>query len=107
MIAGIKIGLLVWAIAGPALAAGVTWTAMSARERIVTSARVQAAKDQSRIECNSRVATLAREHDRVVDEITDEASAAADATQTPQSMPDLQALCDRSASCRDRQKVIH
>lgn len=102
MIAGIRIGLFVWAVAGPALAVGVTWTAMSIREEIVSSAKVRAARDFSRIECNSRVATLSREHDRVVDAITDEAEAAANATTTPQSVPEIQALCDRSASCRDR-----
>lgn len=99
MIAGIKMGLMVWAVAGPLLFAAVTWTSMSAREVIVSAAKVQAAKDQGRIECNRRVDELARAHDQAIDAAVDEAVAAADAV-APDS--ELAALCGRSASCRDR-----
>lgn len=55
--------------------------------------------------CNARIAEMARETDVAIKLAADEARAAADMIErTPEEVAELQALCNRSASCRSRTK---
>ena len=99
MLAPFHIALLVWAFAGPVLAMGI----MRGREAVLVAAAVKATKVKDGAVCDSRVAQVARAHDKEVDDEVDEAVAAADAIPpTPQTPVEIVSLCQKSASCRSR-----
>lgn len=95
----LQLGLIIWAVAGPALTGAV----MLGREAIIVSAERKAARVTERAACDSRIQQIETAINAASDDATDKAIAAADAMeQTPDVPADLLALCNRSASCRSR-----
>ena len=94
-----RLALVIWAVVGPMLAAGL----MRGREAVMVRAAVHATRIEQQSACNDRVAQVARAHDKEVDDEVDAALAAVAAlSPTPTTPEGLRALCDRSASCRSR-----
>lgn len=94
----IRIGLLIWAVAGPALAGGVSYLAMRAREAIVIEGAVRAARNDEVSKCNEERLEIGRALNDAVEAGVREAVAAADAERAPPS--DLEALCQADPDCR-------
>lgn len=96
---------VVSAIGGAAIAAGSVFLVMAAREAAVVRGAVNAARIEEQSACNDRVAQVGRAIDVEVDRRVQAALDAANALEeTPDVPADLQALCDRSASCLDRKR---
>lgn len=97
----LKSGLVAWAVVGPVLAGGVVYLSMMTREAIVVQGAVRSARGEEIIRCNAQRAAIAEainaEARRSVSEAS-EAAASVPATVSEQ----LRALCNASASCRER-----
>lgn len=92
-------GVLAGALAG----GGLTYTTMLAREAIVVQGAVKVERDKGVVTCNARVSEIERVHNAAVSAAVEEARAAAAAvTPTPEAPAEIMALCQRSASCRER-----
>lgn len=101
---GIRLGLLVWAVAGPVLSGGLVYGSMRVREAIVVSGAVRAARDGATVVCNQRVAEIQRVHDREVDDSVDDVIAAIDGLgPAPVVMADRLARCKASPGCLRRE----
>lgn len=97
-----RIALLIWAFVGPALAGGI----MYAREAVVTSGAVKAARTEERADCRTKIAAVRDEINRSASKAVDDARAAADAvTPAPEVPGELVALCRKSASCLERERL--
>ena len=97
-----KIALLIWAVVGPALGAGI----MFAREVVVTSGAVKAARTEERAECRSKIAAVRAEINRSAETAVGAAKVAADAVAPVPEVPaELVALCRKSASCLERERL--
>ncbi len=79
---------------------------MTARETIVVSGAVRAARNEEVSLCNERTRQIG---DKLADEsrrAVETAVAAANAEKpTPEVQAEINALCKRSASCRDREEM--
>ena len=94
------------AIAGAAVSGGVTFMAMTAREKIVVAGAVSAERNAGVVTCNSRVAEIERVHNVAVQAAVDDAiSATNQISETPEDAAELKKLCAASASCRSRGKI--
>lgn len=103
VLGAVRLGLLLWAVAGPVLAGGVVYAAMLLREAVVVQGAVNAARNGATVTCNARVAEIQRAHDREVDDGVDAAIEAVDALgPTPAELAARQALCDASPGCKSR-----
>lgn len=99
-------GLAVWAIVGPVVAGGAVFGAMLTREAIVTAGAVRAARADEVTRCNEARAEITRTLERSVRDSVEAALAAANAERpTPTVQAEIEDLCRRSASCRDRHEV--
>lgn len=93
------LGGLVGAIAGGSL----MFLTMAAREAVVVAGAVKVERDRGTVSCNARVGEIERAHNEAVAKAVDEAvAAAASISQTPETKAEILALCQRSASCRER-----
>lgn len=92
------------AVAGALVSGGLMYGAMIAREKIVVDGAVKAERNKGVISCNARVGEIERAHNAAVSEAVEQARRAAEAvTPTPETPAEIVELCQRSASCRDRQ----
>jgi hypothetical protein len=96
-------GLAIWAVIGPLLGIGVTWSSMRLRETLV----VQGARKAERAEqigiCALQLAEQANTLTANTVAGIGEAGAAADAIPvTPEVASALAALCKSDRACRDR-----
>ena len=99
----LRLGLMVWAVAGPLLAGGVVYTAMLAREAIVTAGAVHIARGEETVRCNAQRAALAATRNAATRRSTAEAAVAATEVAPTSAVPaEILALCKASASCRER-----
>lgn len=95
------LGLVAWAFAGPI--ATYAWTSLAAfidKRAAVAEAR----KEEKDVAYKQRIADLEvmeTDKQRKIAEAREEAMRL---TPTPDDAAELQKLCDRSASCRDRRK---
>lgn len=107
MLAQIKsygtLALLAWAVAGPLLTYG--WTALAAYlEKREAVSKAQAAAKSA---CDARVTEIQTQlNNAVVENQRLAAEAEASVAPTPADMAERQALCNRSASCRSRNKEV-
>ena len=97
----IKSGLVAWAIAGPILAGGVVYLSMLTRETIVVSGAVRVTRGEEIVKCNAQRAAIAETINAAARRSVSEAWEAA-ATINPVAPSDVAALCQSSASCRER-----
>lgn len=99
----LRIGLMLWAVAGPLLAGGVVYAAMLLRETIVVNGAVTAARNEEVSICNDSRREIAATITSEVEKARAEALAAADAERPTPAVPsEIVVLCNESASCRDR-----
>ena len=102
----LKAGLYLWAVAGPALAGGVVYVGMVARETIVVSGAVTAARNDEVSKCSEQRLEITRKINESVAEGVSIALAAATAEMpTPTEQQAINALCKASSSCRDREEM--
>ena len=99
------VGLVVWAVFGPA--ATYAWTTFAAtfEKRAAVKAAVSEAKSLERSACDQRVTeiqTKLNNHTLELQRLAAEAEASV--APTPTNIDERRALCNRSASCRSRQK---
>lgn len=100
----IKLGLMIWAVAGPALAGGVVYLSMLAREAIVVSGATRTARNEEVSKCNEQRLDIGRTINETVDAGVAEAVAAARANaKSPTAPADLVALCNADPACRTRE----
>lgn len=94
---------LLGGLAGAVLGGGLTYTTMLAREAIVVQGAVKIERNKGVTICNARVGEIERSLNAAVSTAVEEARAAAAAiTPTPEAPAEIMALCQRSASCRER-----
>lgn len=94
---------IVGALVGAFASGGLTYATMIAREKIVVQGAVKAERDKGVAACNIRVGEIERAHNKAVSDAVEEARRAAEAvTPTPEAPAEILALCQRSASCRER-----
>lgn len=99
----LKAGLIAWSVAGPVLAGGMVYLTMLGREAIVTRGAILATRNDEISKCNARQREMAATIDTQVTVAVEAAIAAANAEKpTPEAQAEINALCKRSASCRDR-----
>lgn len=95
---------IVGALAGAAAGGLLTYGTMLAREAIVVQGAVKTERDKGVLACNVRVGEIERVHNKAVETAVEEARRAAEAvTPTPETPAEIVELCQRSASCRERQ----
>ena len=93
--------LVAWSIAGPILAGGVVYLSMLTRETIVVSGAVRVARGEETIRCNAQRAAIAETINAAARRSVSRAwEAAAGIGVVPST--DVAALCQSSASCRER-----
>ena len=97
----LKSGLLAWAVAGPILAGGVVYLSMLTRETIVVSGAVRVARGEEIVKCNAQLQAVATTINDAARRSVSKAWEAA-ATVKPVASSDVAALCQSSASCRER-----
>lgn len=100
MLAGARVGLMIWAVVGPMLAGGVAYLSMLAREKIVVAGAVRVARNAEVSLCNEQRLSIGRAINEAIDAGTAEAVAASRAARTPVAPAELLALCTRDPTCR-------
>ncbi len=102
----IRLGLMLWAVAGPVLAGGVAYLAMLARETIVVQGAVTAARNEEVSKCSEQRLEIGRTIDEAVAAGVAEAVAAARGeARSPSAPADLVALCKVDWNCRTRESA--
>ena len=100
----INLGLMLWAVAGPALAGGIVYTAMLVREAIVVAGAAQSARNDEVSRCNEQRLDISRTINDSVDAGVAAAVEAARANPPAPTAPaELVALCNADPSCRARE----
>lgn len=95
--------MILAALAGGAVSGGLTWMTMEARHLIIVSGVREAERQQGVVACNARVGEIERATNAAVAAAVEEARRAAETVSaTPDAPDDIKALCQRSASCRER-----
>lgn len=89
-------------LAAAVLAPLLTYGAMALHERIVVAAAIAGERQAGQTRCAASIQALETRHNALVASAVAEARTAAEAIETPQSDAEIVALCNRSASCRDR-----
>lgn len=100
--------MLAWSILAPLATFGFMksemWVHDIAASRRQASA-VTAARSEEQKQCTARIGAIAKDSKDAVDKGVREALAAASKlSPTPEGRADIVSLCNRSVSCRDRQK---
>tara|TARA_R110000868_G_scaffold88391_1_gene246409 strand:+ start:1912 stop:2232 length:321 start_codon:yes stop_codon:yes gene_type:complete len=100
----LNIGLIIWAVAGPALFGGVTYLSMLAREAIIVSGATRTARNEEVSKCSEQRLEIARTINDVVGEgVADAVAAARQQSPTPSAPAALVALCNADPACRARE----
>lgn len=100
----IKLGLMIWAVAGPVLAGGVVYLSMLAREAIIVSGATRTARNEEVSKCSEQRLEIARTINRVVGKgVADAVAAARGHAPTPSAPAALVALCNADPACRARE----
>ena len=106
MFAGLSLpslALVLWAVAGPLLAGGVTWAGMSVRNDLEVRGAVAGERSKQIGVCAQQLAAQAAILDANTMAGIGEAGAAADAIPAaPEERAALVALCKADPACRDR-----
>ena len=100
----IKLGLMLWAVAGPAFAGGVVYLSMLAREAIVVAGAAQSARNDEVSKCNEQRLEIGR---TINESVESGVAAAVEASRTnaptPSAPAELVALCNADPACRARE----
>ena len=103
MLGQINLALMVWALAGPALAGGVVWLGMRTHESIVVSGAVAGERARQVGICADQLARQASFMTGASNEAVEAAtSAATSIAPTPQAPADLVVMCKADPACRSR-----
>lgn len=95
--------VLLGGLAGVVAGGGLTYGAMMTREAIVVEGAVKAERNRGITTCNARVGEIEKAHNDAVAKAIEEArAAAATVADTPTAPAEILALCQKSASCRER-----
>jgi hypothetical protein len=95
--------LLVWGILAPLGTFGWVKAEAFFKQRAAVASAVRTAKADERQACNVKIGSIKEEIERdAAKQIKDAKDAVAALSPTPPDDAGLRALCDRSASCRDR-----
>lgn len=90
--------ILAWAIAAPIISYG--WAAVKTKYEVTAQVRAQ-----ERHACNLRIEDIARKtREEAARRAAEAEEAASGVSRTPEEKEALQALCARSASCREREQ---
>lgn len=92
--------LVVWALLGPALVGGLTWTATKAQQRIIRNGAVQAEITKQVAICAKQLTDQALLMEANVQTGIGDAGAAADRVTTPAERAELALLCESDPTCR-------
>lgn len=79
-----------------------TWGAMAVKQKIVVNAAIEGERKASDLRCEVKVRQLEASWNAQIDDFVRNANSAADQINEPTDDKELQAICKRSASCRDR-----
>ncbi len=97
--------LIIAALAGAAASGVLTFLTMEAKEAIAVRSAVKIERRNGIVTCNARVGEIERQHNAAVTAAVDEARRAAEAVSaTPETPAEIMALCQKSASCRERKQ---
>lgn len=109
MFAGLSLpslALMIWAVAGPLLAGGVTWAGMSVRNNLEVRGAVAGERAKQIGVCAQQLAAQAAVLDANTMAGISEAGAAADAiAMAPEDRAAIVALCRADPACRDRETL--
>lgn len=104
MLGSIKLGLMIWAVAGPVLFGCVAYLGMRAREVIVIAGAVSTARNEEVSKCNDQRHEIGRAINASVDAgVTAAVEAARSNTATPSAPAELVTLCKADPNCRARE----
>lgn len=101
------LGLAAWAVFGPV--ATYAWTSLAAtfEKRAAVTAAASKAKSKAETACEQRVTSIQTQlNNRTLELQRLAAEAEAAVVPTPSNLDERRALCNRSASCRSRQKEV-
>lgn len=99
----LRTGLMIWAVVGPLLVGGVTWLGMRTHEAIVVSGAKKAVRLEEVARCQKQLADqITTLNANTMSGVADAGNAADRIEATPEDRAAKVALCQRSASCRDR-----
>ncbi len=100
----IKLGLMIWAVAGPALIGSLVYLSMLAREAIIVSGATRTARNEEVSKCSEQRLQISRTINDAVDAgVALAVAAARETSPTPSAPADLVALCNADPACRTRE----
>lgn len=81
----------------------VVYAVMTVQSAFDVRAAVASERNRQETACSARVSDIGRQHNEAVARAAEEARQAAEAVgRTPETVAELTALCQKSASCRSR-----